>query len=119
MAEVEAKPLDEGERRSFNLGHVDVVQIGGASIGRATLEPGWKWSECVKPIAKTDLCQVSHVGYVISGTLAGVMHDGTTFRAKAGDTYRIGPGHDGWVEGNEPWISVEFESFKDYAKPAG
>ena len=117
MSEVEAKQLDtEGARRTFEHGHVDVVQMGGSSIGRVTLEPGWKWSECVKPIAKTDLCQASHVGYAISGSLAGVMHDGNTFRVRAGESYRIGPGHDAWIEGDEPYIAVEFESLKDYAK---
>jgi len=118
MAVAESKTLDtEGEHRTFDRGRVDVAEVGGTSVGRATLEPGWKWSECVKPIAKTDLCQAAHVGYVISGTLAGVMADGTTFRAKAGDIYRIDPGHDGWVEGDEPWVAVEFQSLREYAKP--
>jgi len=116
MADVEAKQVDAGAHRSFDRGHVDVVEIGGASVGRATLEPGWKWSECVKPIVKTDLCQVAHLGYVVAGSLAGVMSDGTTFRVKAGDTYRISPGHDAWVEGDEVYVGVEFESLKDYAK---
>lgn len=116
MAGAESKQIDSGTRRTFDHGHVDVVQIGGASIGRVTLEPGWKWSECVKPIAKTELCQVDHVGYVVAGTLAGVMSDGTTFRLKAGDSYRLAPGHDAWVEGGDGYVGVEFESLKDYAK---
>src|SRR6266581_4075567 len=100
MSGTEVKKLDaEGVRRSFEHGYVDVAQVSPASIGRASLEPGWKWSECVKPLVKTDLCQVAHLGYVISGSLGVVMADGNTFRVQAGDGYRIEPGHDAWVEG--------------------
>ncbi|HEU5004255.1 MAG TPA: cupin domain-containing protein [Actinomycetota bacterium] len=118
MAGVESKQIESGVRRSFDRGHVDVVQLAGASVGRVTLEPGWKWSECVKPLAKTELCQAAHVGYVVAGTLAGVMGDGTTFRLNAGDSYTIAPGHDAWVEGDDLYVAVEFESLKDYAKEA-
>jgi len=118
MASVENQQIDSGVRRNFDHGHVDVVELGGASIGRATLEPGWKWSECVKPIVKTELCQTAHVGYAISGTLVGVMSDGTTYRIKAGDSYTISPGHDAWVEGDDDYVAVEFQSLRDYAKQA-
>ena len=118
MAGVENMQIDSGVRRNFDHGHVDVVQLGGASIGRLTLEPGWKWSESVKPIVKTELCQAAHVGYVVAGTLAGVMGDGTTFRLKAGDSYTVAPGHDAWVEDGDTYVAVEFESLKDYANEA-
>lgn len=116
MARYESAALDGAERRSFEHGHVDVAKIGGHTIGRATLEPGWRWSTCVKPIAKTDFCQTAHVGFVVAGTLAVAMDDGTTFRLQAGDAYRIDPGHDAWVEGDEDYVGVEYESLKDYAK---
>lgn len=118
MAGYEIKRLDnEGERRTFDHGAVDVAEIGGHKVGRVTLQPGWKWSTSVKPLVKTDLCEVAHVGYVVAGSLALVMADGTAFRLQAGDTYRIDPGHDAWVEGDQTYVGVEFESLKDYAKP--
>jgi hypothetical protein len=104
------------ETRSFENGRVDLVAIAGSNVGRATLEPGWKWSESVKPIVSTDSCQVAHVGYAISGQLHVVMDDGTEIDIKAGDAYEIPPGHDAWVEGDETFKGVEFESLAEYAK---
>jgi hypothetical protein len=91
--------------------------VGAHSIGRYSFEPGWKWSTCVKPIVGTQSCQTPHVGYMLSGRLGGVMDDGTEFQIRAGEAYSIDPGHDGWVEGDEPAVGVEFQSLKDYAKP--
>jgi hypothetical protein len=96
---------------------VEVVKLGGGEIGRFTFEPGWRWSECIKPVVGTDSCQVEHVGYVVSGHL-GVSHeDGTTGEVSPGDVYRIAPGHDGWVVGDEPCVVVEFQGASTYAKP--
>ena len=117
MAGYETKLLDKpDERRDFPKGYVDVVQLGGHSIGRTHLEAGWKWSESVKPIAGTDLCQVPHVGYVLSGRLGVRVSDGTEFEIGPGDTYSLQDPHDAWVIGDETFQGVEFESLKDYAK---
>jgi len=104
------------ETREFDNGHVDLVEIAGNNVGRIHLDPGWRWSEAVKPIAKTDSCQVAHVGYAISGTLHVAMDDGTEFDISGGEAYEIAPGHDAWVAGNEPYEGVEFESLAEYAK---
>ena len=113
----QAKGFDQPEEtRTFDNGRVDLVEIAGSNVGKATFEPGWKWSEAVKPIAKTDSCQVAHVGYAISGQIHVVMDDGMEFDIKAGDAYEIAPGHDAWVVGDEQYTGIEFESLADYAK---
>ena len=113
----QSKNFDQAEEtRTFDNGHVDLVEIAGSKVGRATFEPGWRWSEAVKPIVGTDSCQVAHVGYVISGHLHVVMDDGTELDLKEGDAYEIAPGHDAWVEGAETFTGVEFESMAEYAK---
>jgi hypothetical protein len=105
------------ETRTFPKGKLDVVNVGGHSMGRAEFEPGWKWSESVKPIAQTDSCQAPHMGYVISGKMAVVMDDGTKFEFGPGDAMSIPPGHDAWIVGNENCVVVDFMGFENYAKP--
>jgi uncharacterized cupin superfamily protein len=118
MPPLEAKPMDNpDETRNFEHGKLEVSSLGSHSIGRYEVEPGWKWSTCVKPLVGTESCQAAHVGYMLQGRLGVRMDDGTEIQIKAGDAYRIEPGHDGWVEGDENTIGVEFESLKDYAKP--
>jgi quercetin dioxygenase-like cupin family protein len=86
-------------------------------IGRATLEPGWKWSEDVKPIAQTPSCHAEHNGYVVSGSLTIKMDDGQeSVNLNAGDAFHIPPGHDAWVTGNQPCILLDFTGVKEYAK---
>ncbi|TIT73317.1 MAG: cupin domain-containing protein [Mesorhizobium sp.] len=97
---------------------VEVVRLPGYTLGRLNMEPGWRWSECVKPVVKTDSCQVSHVGYVVSGTITVRMNDGTQKTFEAGTSYTIPPGHDAWVEGNQPFQCIEVLSAEQYAKPA-
>jgi hypothetical protein len=106
------------ETRTFPQGMVQIVRLEGHVIGRTALEPGWRWSECVKPVVKTDRCKVRHVGYQLSGTLRVELEDGTTMLIEPGDAYVIPPGHDAWVEGDETVRAVEFESLAQYAKPA-
>ncbi len=103
------------EVREFPQGRVELVKIGGVTVGRATFEPGWRWSESVKPIAKTDSCEMSHFVYQISGTMRIRMDDGTEFDCRAGDVCLIPPGHDGWVVGNEPAVNVDFQGMEKYA----
>ena len=95
---------------------VEVVQLEGFTIGRFNFEPGWRWSECIKPVVKTDHCQASHVGYAVSGRITVRMKDGTEKTIKAGDSYTIPPGHEAWVEGDEPFVGIEVMSADTYAK---
>ena len=96
---------------------VEVVKLEGFTIGRFNFEPGWRWSECIKPVVKTDQCQVSHVGYAVSGRITVRMKDGTEKTITAGESYTIPPGHDAWVEGNQPFVGIEVMSADVYAKP--
>jgi mannose-6-phosphate isomerase-like protein (cupin superfamily) len=104
----EMKSLNQPEEtRPFDKGKVELVKIAGHSVGRASLQPGWKWSDAVKPIVGTDSCQHDHVGTVISGRLRVRMNDGTEQEFGPGDAYHVPPGHDGWVVGDEPVVSIE------------
>jgi len=119
MATLEVKSFGApDEVRTFEKGRVELVKVGGVAIGRAILEPGWKWSTHVKPIAKTKSCEAPHFQYQLSGTMKVVMDDGTTRECKAGDVSRLSSGHDAWVVGNEPVVVVDFQGMADYAKPA-
>ncbi len=88
---------------------VDVVHLGNIASARLTLQPGWRWSESIKPIVGTDLCQVHHVGVVLTGTMA-VTHGEETMELGPGDTYVIEPGHDAWVVGDAEFVGYEFDS---------
>ena len=113
----ESKPVGKDEVREFPKGKLEFATVGGTMIGRATFEPGWRWSESVKPIAGTDSCQVPHHGYVVSGRIGIKMDDGTEFEAGPGDAYDIPAGHDGWVIGNDAYVGVDFSpAMTDYAK---
>jgi hypothetical protein len=118
MADMEVKNFDSpDEVRPFEgNGQAEVLNIGGKVVGKATFEPGWKWSENVKPIAGTDSCQVSHLGYVISGRMRVFMDDGTEKEIGPGDVMAIPPGHDAETVGDEPCVSLDFGEFGDYAK---
>lgn len=95
---------------------VEVVNLEGFTIGRFTFEPGWRWSECIKPVVQTDQCMLSHVGIVLSGQITVRMQDGTEKTVSAGGVYTIPPNHDAWVEGNEPFVGIEIMSADVYAK---
>ena len=104
------------EVRTFPKGKLELVKIGGATIGRVVFEPGWKWSTSVQPLAKTKSCEASHFQYHVSGTLKVVMDDGTQLDCKAGDVSLLPQGHDAWVVGNEPAVIVDFQGMVDFAK---
>ena len=106
------------ETRSFEggTGQLQLVNTDGGAVGRATFQPGWKWSTHVKPIAKTDSCQAAHVGYVISGRMKVVMDDGTADEFGPGDLVICPAGHDAWTVGNEPCVVIDWAGFGDYAK---
>jgi D-lyxose ketol-isomerase len=106
------------ETRTPDKTQVDVVRIGATTAARFAFEPGWRWSECVKPVAGTESCQARHVGVVHSGRL-GIRHeDGTEVEIGPGEAYVIEPGHDAWVVGDEGFVGFEFESrsAEEYAK---
>ena len=108
------------EVRAPENAKVAVVDLGGVKAARLTLQPGWKWSESVKPVVGGDSCQAHHVGVVVSGRMHVVHNDGTESDAGAGDAYVIEPGHDAWVVGDEPMVGFEFDSStaQSYAKPS-
>jgi quercetin dioxygenase-like cupin family protein len=103
------------ETREFERGRFALVEVGGVTIGRATYEPGWKWSEHVGPTAETDSCEVEHVGLVVSGRAAVLMDDGTELVLEPGDLFHVPPGHDSWVVGDEPYVSLHFLGAESYA----
>ncbi|MBI5623545.1 MAG: cupin domain-containing protein [Elusimicrobia bacterium] len=104
------------EVRTFDKGRVELVNVGGSVIGRATFEPGWQWSKCVKPLSKTGSCESSHLVCQVSGTMRIRMDDGVEFTCGPGDVVKIPAGHDAWVEGNERAVVVDFQGMADYAK---
>jgi hypothetical protein len=104
------------ETRSFPNGDLHLIKIGGADIGQLTLRPGWRWSEHVKPIAGTDLCEAPHFQYHVQGTLHVVMGDGTEFDAGPGDVTALPQGHDAWVVGDEPVVVVDWYGASNYAR---
>ena len=105
------------EVRTFEKGKLELATVGGVTFGRATFQPGWKWSTCVKPIAKTESCQAPHTLYQISGRMKVVMEDGTQVEIGPGDIALIPPGHDAWVVGKEAVEVIDITGVKDYAKP--
>ena len=118
MAAMEVKNFDSfDETRPFEgNGKADVVNIGGQTVGRGMFEPGWRWSNDVKPIAGTDSCQAPHTGYVVSGRLATRMDDGQEMEFGPGESFEIPPGHDGWTIGNEPAVVLDFTGAEHYAE---
>ena len=119
LEKFERRSLDQpDETRTFENGKAQVVTLGNFSASRLVFEPGWRWSENVKPIAGTDSCQVLHTGYHVSGRLHVRLDDGTEEEFGPGDAYVIPPGHDAWVVGDEPVVSVDMSSatVERYAK---
>jgi hypothetical protein len=104
------------EVREFPHGRAEIVHLGGVDIGRLTLEPGWRWSTDVKPIAGTDLCQAPHMQYHVSGRVRVRMADGTEFEAGPGDVTSLPEGHDAWVIGDEPAVAVDWYGATNYAR---
>jgi mannose-6-phosphate isomerase-like protein (cupin superfamily) len=106
----ETRPFEGG------TGQVQMVNMAGGPVGRATFQPGWRWSEHVKPIAKTDSCEAAHLGYFVSGRMKVVMDDGQEMEFQPGDFAVIPGGHDAWTVGSEPCVVIDWQGFADYAK---
>lgn len=104
------------ETRRFCHGKIDLVDLEETTLGLVTLQPGWKWSNDVRPLVKTESCQMSHIQYVLSGRLKIVMDDGKDLEIEPGDAVLIPPGHDAWVVGDEPFLAIDFAGLKNYAK---
>lgn len=117
MHEVILKRFEKpDEVRTFEKGKFELVHIGNMTIGRASYDPGWRWSEHVGRAAGAKSCQVEHVGLVVSGRATAAMDDGRVIEMKPGDLFYIEPGHDSWVVGNEPYVSLHFAGATDYAQ---
>lgn len=104
------------EVREFPNGRLELIQMGGATVGRATFKPGWRWSNSVQPLVGTKSCEAPHFQYHVSGMLHVVMDDGTEFDCGPGDVSLLPMGHDAWVVGDEPAVLVDFQGMIDYAK---
>jgi len=103
------------EVRTFEKGKFEIVRIGGMTIGRATYEPGWRWSAHVGPATGASSCPVEHVGIVVSGRATAAMDNGAVTELHQGDVFHISPGHDSWVVGDEPYVSLHFLGADHYA----
>jgi hypothetical protein len=104
--------------RDFPNGQAEIVSIGDGEVGRFVFEPGWRWSNDLKPIAGTESCRAPHFQYHMSGELAIRMDDGTEMIARAGDVTSLPEGHDAWVVGDEPVVVVDWYGAVNYAKEA-
>ena len=115
---MQKKNLDSSsdETRTFEKGRVNVANFQDITIGRITLEPGWSWEKCVKPIARTNSCQAPHTQYILSGRMKVVMDDGSGDEFGPGDALIIPPGHNAWVVGEDPVVAIDFTGLKNYAK---
>jgi hypothetical protein len=116
---IQKKTLNAPEEiRTFDKGKVELATVGTVTFGRASFEPGWKWSESVKPIVKTDYCEAPHVQYHVSGRLKIRMADGSEEEFGPGDVGTTPPGHDAWVVGDEPVVVIDISGMREYVKPA-
>lgn len=116
MFEVILKRFEKPDAvRTFEKGKFELVHLGGMTIGRATYEPGWKWSMHVGRAIGAKSCAVEHVGIVLSGCATAAMDDGRIIEMRAGDVFYIAPGHDSWVVGNEPYVSLHILGADAYA----
>jgi hypothetical protein len=117
MDKAELKSFDRpDEVREFPKGRLELVKIGGATVGRAVFEPEWRWTTSVQPLAKTKSCEAPHFQYHVSGVLRIRMDDGSEFDCRPGDVSLLPSGHDAWVVGNEAAVVVDFQGMIDYPK---
>jgi mannose-6-phosphate isomerase-like protein (cupin superfamily) len=118
MSGITRMSLDSPEEvRQFpdGSGRLELVNVKAGAVGRATFLPGWRWSEHIKPIAKTESCQAAHLGYFITGRMKVAMDDGEEMEFGPGDFGIIPPGHDAWIVGSEPCVVIDWQGFTDYA----
>jgi class 3 adenylate cyclase len=117
MARLQRKHVSKpDEVRTFTNGRVEIFALDDVDVGLQYFAPGWRWSADVKPIAGTAFCQYHHVGYVLSGAAHVEMEDGVSLEIEANSIFEIPPGHDAWVIGDEPWVTVDFAGMRSYAR---
>ena len=117
MEKAQLKSFDKpDEIRDFPKGRLELIKVGGATIGRVIFNPGWRWSTSVQPVVKTKSCEAPHFQYHVSGILKILMDDGTELECHPGDVSLLPSGHDAWVVGDEPAVVVDFQGMIDYAK---
>ena len=110
MSSIQIKSMDRpDESRTPEKTTVSVVHLGDATVARLTARPGWSWAECIKPLAGTESCQAAHLGYVVSGMIHIAADDGSEADLQPGDSYRLEPGHNAWVVGDQEFVALEFE----------
>jgi quercetin dioxygenase-like cupin family protein len=115
MAGLESRSLDSpDEVRTPERTTIDLVRLADADVSRVTFQPGWRWSDHVRPVAGTDRCQAAHLGVCLSGRIQVEHDDGSSIEIGPGDVYRIDPGHDAWVVGDEAYVGMEFRSAGEY-----
>jgi hypothetical protein len=120
MSSLNAKRFEDADEvRTPDKTRIEIVDLGGVRVARMTAQPGWRWSECIKPVVGGDSCQVHHLGVVVDGKIHVVHNDGTETDAVAGVAYEIRPGHDAWVVGDTPFVAYEFDpdAVATYARP--
>ncbi|MFF1414684.1 cupin domain-containing protein [Streptomyces sp. NPDC058289] len=108
---------DETRRFEDGKGRLDLLNTDNGPVGRAVFEPGWQWSQHIKPIAGTDSCEAAHVAYIISGRMKIVMDSGDSIEAQPGDFIQIDPGHDAWVLGDEQCVVLDWQGYAEFARP--
>lgn len=115
VAELTVKSFDEPDETWPLPGdaRLEILKLGAVAIGRGTAPPGWRWSKDIKPTAGTEWCEIPHVGVILEGREAILMADGTQVELGPGDAFVVGPGHDAWVVGDEPCVSLDFLAFED------
>jgi class 3 adenylate cyclase len=120
MVKLQRRPFGEPDNvREVPFGRLETYELGEIRLGRSVLQPGWRWSESIKPIARTELCEDHHIGLTVSGACRVRMREGAELLVEAGQFYEIPPGHDSWVEGDEPWVTVTWQPSTALAQSEG
>jgi hypothetical protein len=115
VASLEARSFDSpDEVRSPELTTIELVNLADDAVSRFTAQPGWRWSDCIKPVAGTDVCEMTHLGVALSGRMHVEHGDGSSMDIEPGQVYRIAPGHDAWVVGDEAFVSLEFRNAAEF-----
>src|SRR6188508_3199262 len=120
MVKLQRRPFGEPDNvREVPLGHLETYDMGEIRIGRSILQPGWRWSESIKPITRTELCEYHHIGVCLSGRMRVQTREGAELTIDAGQFYEIPAGHEAWVEGDEPYVNIEWQPSVAFGEAEG